>query len=49
MGIICKDANIYDKDGKLIEKAPIQNKWPGFQPPSRKYPGSSNIKRNLFG
>lgn len=49
MGIICKDANIYDKEGKLIEKAPIQAKWPTFPPVSRKYPGSGNLKRNLFG
>lgn len=47
MGIINKYANIYDKDGKLIEKAPIRAKIKQAPPRSTKYPGS-NIAFNIF-
>ena len=41
MGKICKYANLYDYNGKLIEKAPIITKMPQGQPVSHKYPGGS--------
>lgn len=41
MGKICKYANLYDYNGKLIEKAPIKTKIPQGQPVSHKYPGGS--------
>lgn len=47
MGRINIYANLYDKDGKLIEKAPIRNKTKGFAPRQTKYPGS-NISSNIF-
>jgi hypothetical protein len=47
MGIINKFANIYDKEGKLIEKAPIRAKIKQAPPRSHKYPGS-NIAINIF-
>lgn len=47
MGTINKFANLYDKDGKLIEKAPIINKIKGMAPRQTKYPGS-NLAPNIF-
>ena len=47
MGIINKNANIYDINGKLLEKAPIKNKYRGVAPRQTKYPGS-NIAPNIF-
>ena len=47
MGTINKFANLYDKDGKLIEKAEIKNKVKGFPPRQTKYPGS-NLASNIF-
>ena len=41
MGKICKFANLYDCNGKLVEKAPISTKYPQGQPVSHKYPGGS--------
>lgn len=47
MGNINKFANLYDKEGKIIEKAPIKNKVKGFAPRQTKYPGS-NLAPNIF-
>lgn len=47
MGTIIKDANLYDVNGKLIEKAPIRKKVKGFAPRQTKYPGST-IAPNIF-
>lgn len=47
MGIINKFANLYDKEGKLIEKAPINSKIQQFPPRSKKYPGG-NLMPNIF-
>lgn len=47
MGTINKFANLYDKEGKLIEKAPITSKIKQFSPRSRKYPGG-NIMANIL-
>jgi hypothetical protein len=47
MGTINKYANLYDKDGKLIEKAPIRAKVKQFPPRQTKYPGSQ-IAPNIF-
>jgi hypothetical protein len=43
MGTINKFANLYDKDGKLIEKAPIKSKIKQFPPRQTKYPGSNML------
>ncbi len=47
MGTINKFANLYDKDGKLLEKAPIRAKIKQFPPRSHKYPGS-NLAINIY-
>lgn len=47
MGTINKFANLYDKEGKLIEKAPITSKIKQFPPRSRKYPGG-NLAINIY-
>lgn len=47
MGTINKFANLYTKEGKLIEKAPIRSKVKQFSPRSRKYPGG-NIMINTL-
>lgn len=47
MGTVNKYANLYDKDGKLIEKAPIRAKVKQFPPRQTKYPGS-HIAPNIF-
>ena len=47
MGVINKFANLYDKDGKLLEKAVIKNKVKTFAPRQTKYPGS-NLAPNIF-
>ena len=47
MGTINKYANLYDKDGKLIEKATIKAKVKQFPPRQTKYPGSQ-IAPNIF-
>ena len=47
MGTINKFANLYDKDGKIMEKAPIRAKVKQFPPRQTKYPGSQ-IAPNIF-
>jgi hypothetical protein len=47
MGTINKFANLYDKDGKIMEKAPIKAKVKQFPPRQTKYPGSQ-IAPNIF-
>ena len=47
MGTINKFANLYDKDGKLIESAIIRSKIKQFPPKQTKYPGSQ-IAPNIF-
>ena len=47
MGIINKFANLYNKEGKVIEKAPIRAKMKQVPPRQTKYPGS-NISPNIF-
>lgn len=47
MGRISKYANLYDINGKLIEKAPIRKKVKQFPPRQTKYPGSQ-IAPNIF-
>lgn len=41
MGQINKFANLYSKDGKLREKAPIMSKVKQGAPISKKYPGGA--------
>lgn len=48
MGIINKFANLYNKEGELIEKAPIRAKIKQASPRSKKYPGN-NLAINIFG
>lgn len=47
MGTINKYANLYDKDGKLIESAIIRSKIKQFPPRQTKYPGS-HLAPNIF-
>ena len=47
MGTINKYANLYDKDGKLIEKAVIKAKVKQFPLRQTKYPGN-HISPNIF-
>ena len=47
MGTINKFANLYDFNGKIIEKAPIKTKVKQFPPRQTKYPGS-NLAPNIF-
>ena len=47
MGTINKFANLYDFNGKIIEKAPIKTKVKKFPPRQTKYPGS-NLAPNIF-
>lgn len=47
MGTINKYANLYDRNGKLLEKAPIKSKIKQFPPRQTKYPGSQ-IAPNIF-
>lgn len=47
MGTINKFANLYDKDGKIMEKAPIKAKVKQFPPRQTKYPGNQ-IAPNIF-
>lgn len=48
MGIINKFANLYDKDGNLIEKAPLKSKIKQFPPRQTKYPGTPVINPYLY-
>lgn len=47
MGTINKYANLYDLNGKIVEKAPIRAKVKQFPPRQTKYPGS-NLAPNIF-
>lgn len=47
MGTINKFANLYDKNGKLVEKAVIRTKVRQAPPRQTKYPGSQ-IAVNIF-
>lgn len=47
MGTINKNANLYDVNGKILEKAPIRAKVKQFPPRQTKYPGSQ-IAPNIF-
>jgi hypothetical protein len=47
MGTINKFANLYDKDGKILERALIKSKVKQFPPRQTKYPGSQ-IAPNIF-
>ena len=47
MGTINKFANLYDFNGKIIEKALIKTKVKQFPPRQTKYPGS-NLAPNIF-
>jgi hypothetical protein len=47
MGTINKFANLYDDNGKILEKAPIMNKVKQFPPRQTKYPGG-RLANNIF-
>ena len=47
MGKINIYANLYDKNGELIEKAPIRSKIKQFPPRQTKYPGSQ-LAPNIY-